>query len=108
MTRILKAIAGGILIPPLLFFLALAADTSDMEWIEYAAVIPFTALVWPLSVFSQFFAPTPGCFSCFATLTLIGASVVVDFLLYGLLTYAALWMIERVNPTGPNVIELKL
>jgi hypothetical protein len=107
MTRILKTIAGGILIPLLLFFLALAGDTSDVEWIEYAAVIPFTAVVWPLSVFSQFFPPSPGCFLCFG-LTLIAASVVVDFLLYALLTYAALWMIERVNPTAPNVIELKL
>ena len=108
MIRILKASAGGVLIPLLLFLLALALDTSDMEWIESAAVIPFAAVVWPLSVFSQFLPPSPGCFLCFATLTLIAAWVAVDFLLYGLLTYAALWVIERVNPTAPNVIELKL
>lgn len=108
MMRILKSIAGGILIPLLLFLLAMAGDTSDVGWLERAAFAPFAAVVWPLFIFSPLFPPPPECPSCVATLPAVVASVVVDFLAYALMTYAALRLYERRNPVVPEVIGLKL
>ena len=108
MKRILKSVAGGILLPLLLFFLAMAGDTSDVEWLERAAFVPFAAVIWPLFIFTPLFPPPPECPSCVPTLSAVASSVVVDFIVYALITYTALRLYERRNPVSPEVIELKL
>ena len=106
--RILKSVAGGILLPLLLFVLAMAGDTSDVQWLEQIACVPFVAVIWPLFIFSPLFPPPPECQSCVTTLPAVAALVIVDFIFYALITYAALWLYEKRHPTSPEVIELKI
>lgn len=88
MRRVSLSVVGGMVIPILLFLGGAFASDLNIGWL--AGTLLF-AVGWPFEIYSPIFPPPPDCPFCDPTLPAMLASMLCDFIVYALISYAFMW-----------------
>lgn len=96
MKRILISVLGGVMIPLSLTGSAiLIVEILGIHWLEPLARLLLMAVAWPLKIFSRVFPQATGVILEGPSSSALVATIIVDFLVYSLVSYSILVLLEK-------------
>jgi hypothetical protein len=98
MKRILLSACSGIVVPIVVWFLAMLAFTSDVAWLQRVALVPYMA-VWGFYFVLTAVFPPPNCTLCVSPIALV-IGIIAEFIVYSLITFVVLRWRHIADPVG--------